>query len=99
MRLSSKKWCRYDQHMTRGSGVSFRHILWHVNANLWLKISGRQEDRSPSMRVGCVSIVLPFRLGPALPGGAIFRYSADHISWRVNASLWLKIIGRQEDRC
>ena len=50
-------------------------FLWRISANLWLKIAGWQEDRCPTRRVVCRSIVLPFRLGPAAQRGHFFRGS------------------------
>jgi hypothetical protein len=47
-------------------------FLWRISANLWLKIAGWQEDRCPTRRVVCRSIVLPFRLGPAPWRGHFF---------------------------
>jgi hypothetical protein len=54
-----------------GDGASRLCVFpfWRVNANLWLKITGREGDHCPSMRVVGVSIVLPLRLGPAAERG------------------------------
>jgi hypothetical protein len=75
------------------------HILWRVNANLWLKITGRKGIVVPRCTLLGVSIVLPFDW-PRFSAGPFFLSTGpvsqrghflERILSRVNANLWLKI--------